>query len=704
MKTLILICSLLLCFSSWAFEDNPHAQATLQSLQKDGKTYLAAIYKNDPHWHTYWKNPGDAGTALEMKFEAQGKPLFFNELEWPTPKVYFDQGDLLAFGYDGEYALFFELSEEQVKKLENQKLIFRTKWLICDNQCIWGEKQIEGKLTKGTFQSNESAAFHWSKEQLLKALQDLPQEASWPTNLNFKMHFAQDKENLVARYSLASQTAPAKDQILLIPFPSGPFLFKHETLATNQAGKIVGTVPVTWTGQYLEPEVQLPPNGQLPHAFEQKFLFFAPGDTKAVVIKTGISSIELTPPPALLEKSQAPKETGSIFFYLLLAFIGGLILNLMPCVFPVISLKLFGLIKKREDSPRSILVHNLFYSLGVFASFFTLALFIIFLKKGGEQVGWGFQLQSPLFISFIVIILFIFAVNLFGLFEFKTPGGRLLGNIKLGEHYYSHFFEGVIATILATPCSAPFLGTALTFAFSSSDGTILLVFSFIALGLSFPFILVGIFPALIKVFPRPGNWMGNLRKFLGLTLIFTIIWLLGILLRQTDNILGFQYLLLTLTLIFFAIFFSIKISPRFIYRVLFASLVSLALYGLISSSLTSQESTLKWGPWTLDGLSKKEKVIFMDFTADWCLTCKVNEAVVLRSEEFKDLVKKYDLELLVADWTKKDENIGKFLNENGSNAVPAYFIQDKKGKLHALGETISIEKIENILKEISENK
>ena len=125
MKTLILVCSLLLCFFSWALEDNPHAQVTLQSLSKDGKFYLAAIYKNDPHWHTYWKNPGDAGTALEMKFETQGKPLFFNELEWPTPKVYFDQGDLLAFGYDGEYALFFELSVEQVKKLENQNLIFK---------------------------------------------------------------------------------------------------------------------------------------------------------------------------------------------------------------------------------------------------------------------------------------------------------------------------------------------------------------------------------------------------------------------------------------------------------------------------------------------------------------------------------------------------------------------------------------------------
>ena len=462
-------------------------------------------------------------------------------------------------------------------------------------------------------------------------------------------------------------------------------------------------MPVQWTGQFLEPEVLLPADGKLPHAFEQKFLYFAPESNQAAVIKTSISAIEQAAPLSLATKIDTPKESGNILFYLILAFIGGLILNLMPCVFPVISLKLFGLIKKREESPRNILLYNIIYSLGVLASFFVLAFLIIMLKKGGEQVGWGFQLQSPLFISFMIIFLFIFAVNLFGLFEFKTPGGKILGGIKIKDGLFSHFIEGVIATVLATPCSAPFLGTALTFAFGSSDLTIILVFSFIAFGLSFPFILVGLFPSLIKIFPKPGNWMGNLRKFLALSLILTIIWLVGILLRQTDNVVSIQFLLFSLSLIFFAIFFSIKISPRLIYKILFAILVSLSLYGLISSSLSSNtNSEIKWNTWKTSELSQKDKFVFMDFTADWCLTCKVNETIVLRSEGFKDLVKRYDLKLLVADWTKKDETIAQFLKENGSTAVPAYFIQDKNGNIHALGETISIEKIKNKLKELSQ--
>jgi thiol:disulfide interchange protein DsbD len=391
--------------------------------------------------------------------------------------------------------------------------------------------------------------------------------------------------------------------------------------------------------------------------------------------------------------------------YICFAFLGGLILNLMPCVLPVISLKLFGLIRHKTLPRKKILIHNLGYTSGIITTFMVLSGIIAGIKAGGEQIGWGFQLQSPGFILFMMIILFILSLNLFGLFEFVTPGGTRLGSTELKEGISGDFFSGVLTTALSTPCSAPFLGTALTFAFTTSTLNIFLIFFFIGAGLAFPFILTALFPATLNLFPKPGLWMEKLKYFLGMSLIVTIIWLYDVFVSLVNFDLISWKLNLLFAFWFFAFFFSQKISknriPQFLMFALPVAMTAMAIQSLELRPLSLTETVKSegnWRPWSEETLgSEKGKTIFMDFTAEWCLTCKVNKKLVLETGHFSELAKEHNLVLLRADWTKRDDNITLFLRKYGIVGVPAYFIQKPNGDIISLGETLSISKIKKHL-------
>jgi thiol:disulfide interchange protein DsbD len=328
------------------------------------------------------------------------------------------------------------------------------------------------------------------------------------------------------------------------------------------------------------------------------------------------------------------------------------------------------------------------------------------IKAGGEEIGWGFQLQSPAFILVMMLILFILAMNMFGLFEFVTPGGSKLGSTELKQGFSGDFFSGALTTVLSTPCSAPFLGTALTFAFTTTTTNIFLMFFFIGFGLAFPFLLTAIFPVTLNIFPRPGMWMEKLKYFLGLSLLVTVVWLYDVFvsLVQFDTVSWKLNLLFALW--FFAFFFAQKISKsRIAQFLMFAipfSMTVLAIQNLPVRPANASEVVQKdsvWIPWAESKLeSEKGKLVFMDFTAEWCLTCKVNKKLVLETPGFEELTKKYDLVLMRADWTKRDDNITEFLLRFGIVGVPAYFIQRPDGEIISLGETITIGKIEEKLK------
>lgn len=698
---------LLVTFSAFAADE----YATISLQRADNK--LVVTVKHDKGWHTYWKNPGDSGIASSFKFSDGKKPLTLKAYEWPVPEKHVEAGDILTIGYEGTQHFFFDNAPGIIDA--------NIEVLICKDICIPGQAKLKLEANQ-SFVSNKTASAY-SQNELDAAFKNLPQESKAPAELEYYLTRVKDQNLLTLHYSLKgfkNQNFPHKLS-LLTAFPQPPFGYKRETLYV-EGDTLFGKTEIEWDGEYLEPVVPLPLSGSFPSSYELPFLLNAPGSDKIQKIILKVKDFSLAAPSLdqfykklkpLDEagKSQAavaaeakPSEM-NLLQYLLLAFLGGLILNLMPCVLPVISLKLFSLIKHQNYSQKQLLRHNLSYTAGVIATFMALAGVIAALKAGGEEVGWGFQLQSPVFILSMMLILFILSLNLFGLFEFMTPGGSKLGSAQTEEGFIGDFFGGVLTTILSTPCSAPFLGTALTFAFTTSTFTIFLMFFFIGLGLAFPFLMTAVAPKTLAIFPRPGAWMEKLKYFLGLSLLATVVWLYDVFASLVDYEAISWKLNILFAFWFFAFFFIKKISSnKFLKTVVF--IIPLTLTALAVRDLELKPTTTNlipkdsaWKPWSEDKLSElKGQMIFMDFTAAWCLTCKINKKLVLETDGFNELAKKYNLTLLRADWTKRDDNITQYLKKYGTVGVPAYFVQKPNGEVLFLGETITLGKIEQYLK------
>lgn len=706
----ILSCLLLFVPLQFALAQEDHARLAADVLA--APRALALTIQHEEKWHTYWKNPGDAGIATVFKFELDGKEIKLEEHEWPAPHRYIEAGDILTYGYEGAPTFFFKLPTDIRGNLKA-----KAQWLICKDICIPGGKEAEllfqpnGQVVVKTHRSG------LSDTELSAARDSLPVATPWPVDLELYISKSGEK-SLRLDYSVKNYPVAKLDahKNLLTPFLAPPMGFKRESVRFDATEKaVVGTFSVEWDGEYQDPPQTLPADGKFTPPVRLKFLYQSP-EGKTLLLEKDFSSF--SPTAAGLEENfqklssltgELPPSSAAtpvpdaagLPFMLLLAFLGGLILNLMPCVLPVISIKLFGLIKY-QSLPRSrVLTHNLVYSAGVVATFLALALTLVGIKSSGEAVGWGFQLQSPLFVLFMVGVLFVLALNLFGLFEFATPGGKALGNTQTQDGLAGDFFSGVLSTILSTPCSAPFLGTALAFAFTGSTAMIMLVFTFVGLGLAFPFLVTGVFPGLINFLPRPGAWMEKLKYFLGLTMLVTVAWLADVFLNLVDPTLWLWPLALFFISVFFAFFFRAKISKNaglnFLFFLLPIALVLGALKNFPMKPADRMQSPLAnsaWQPWSPEMMaSQKGQWLFMDFTAAWCLTCKVNKKLVLDTEEFQNYIKEKKVVQLRGDWTQRDDTITNFLKSYNIVGVPAYFIQKPDGTVISLGETISLGKL-----------
>jgi thiol:disulfide interchange protein len=698
-----LFCLALFTFSAFAADE--HATMSLQRFENK----LVLTLNHDTGWHTYWKNPGDAGIASSFKFFGPNKsPLNLKAHEWPVPEKHVEAGDIVTIGYEGVQHFFFDNIDGNIDA--------QIGVLICKDICIPGEAKLYLKANE-KFASNRKSD-PYSESDLKKSFAKLPQDSALPVNFEYYLTREKDQDILTLHYSLkgTKKTKLPYNLALLTAFPHPPFGYKRETLFTD-GETLYGKTEIEWDGIYQEPEVPLPSDGSFKETYSLAFLLDAPGNSEVQKVNLKIKDFsvssasldqfykKLTP----LDGKKAPAVSGTtsdmnLLQYLLLAFLGGLILNLMPCVLPVISLKLFGLIRHRNYSRKQLLRHNLSYTAGVVTTFLALAGVIAALKATGEEVGWGFQLQSPTFILSMMLILFILSLNLFGLFEFVTPGGSKFGGAKTEDGFLGDFFGGVLTTILSTPCSAPFLGTALTFAFTTSTSTIFLMFLFIGLGLAFPFLLTAIFPKSLSIFPKPGAWMEKLKYFLGLSLLATVVWLYDVFVSLVNFDVISWRLNLLFAFWFFAFFFRQKISQnKFLVIAIFLIPFTQTFFAMKDLELrpltiSNMQKTSLWKPWSEARLlEEKGRPIFMDFTAEWCLTCKVNKKLVLETSNFEEMAKKYELVLLRADWTRRDDNITLYLRKHGAVGVPAYFVQKQSGEVVFLGETISLTEIEKAL-------
>jgi thiol:disulfide interchange protein DsbD len=703
---------------SYSDEKPPKEQVftSVNFYQNGSKKFVAISYKHHPHWHTYWKNPGDAGLAPKAIFKQADQVKKLEMTEWPAPIRFISPGNILSYGYKDDFTLFHIIPNGLAGKIN-----LELQWLACKNICIPGTATYELDLKSDGLSSNTKNRFEVTTATLAERFAATPKTIQVPKNVSLRLVKSSEENKMILSYQIKTQGQLNKKSNIMTPFPNVLLDFSGEEVLDSTSGNFVAQIPIEWDGEYSEPPVPFPTGAKFKEPIKVKLLYRSPADDSVSVIEKEFHSFDKV---SFIAASTSNSNTGgsstplatnaatttssSLLIYLLMAFIGGLILNVMPCVLPVISIKLFGLLQHSHDSKKKIFKHNMAYTVGVLFTFAVLAVIVVAIKSTGESIGWGFQLQSPKFVTAMILVIFLMSLNMFGLFEFSTPGGRHLGSVKLREGLTGDFFGGVLATILSTPCSAPFLGTALTFAFSSPSYVIFAIFGAIGIGLSFPFILTAFFPKMISFLPKPGMWMEGVKKFLGVTLIITVLWLLDVLNAQVDSSLYGLKINVALTFIFFFFYMKKNITKNkfFSYSMLLIPLFVFGqfFYGTVSlgeqSGVSLGKNNLNWEKWSEERMVEakdKGELLFIDFTAKWCLTCKVNEKLVLETDSFKELVEKKDLKLLLGDWTKRDPIIGKWLAKNGAVGVPAYFIQKKNGELINLGETITLKKIESYL-------
>ncbi|MGB0589225.1 MAG: protein-disulfide reductase DsbD family protein [Myxococcota bacterium] len=386
----------------------------------------------------------------------------------------------------------------------------------------------------------------------------------------------------------------------------------------------------------------------------------------------------------------AAEET-SLALMLLFAYIGGLILNIMPCVLPVLSIKALGLVQQAEEGRKAVLLHGIAYAVGVLVSFGVMAGLVIGLQASGKLVGWGFQLQSPLFVAILGGLTFGFGLSLFGVFEVAMPGASKLGQLEAKKHGPSgSFVSGVFAVVLATPCTAPFMAPALGFAMSQPPTILFLFLEVIGLGLATPFLLLGIFPAWVKLVPKPGAWMETFKKVMGFLLVGTTVWLIDILSHQVTMGAVIDYL----------IFLTVLSIAAWVYghwgglmqeqkTRIAAFIVSIAMIGGASQTFLGLEKRtgsvakvakagdIVWKDFATNdvrAMAKAGKTVFIDFTAEWCVTCKAFEKTVINTDEIKAAFAEGCVETVKADYTNEDEEITKWLKKYNRPGVPMYLI------------------------------
>jgi thiol:disulfide interchange protein len=420
--------------------------------------------------------------------------------------------------------------------------------------------------------------------------------------------------------------------------------------------------------------------------------------------KDSVANLTVLPVHSNLSEKKTNLITGILF-----AFIGGLILNLMPCVLPVLSLKILGFVKQAGENKRKVFNHGLLFTMGVIISFWILAGILIILRSGGETLGWGFQLQSPVFLIILIVFFFLFSLSLFGVFEIGNSFTRLNGR---SNGYFGSFMSGVTATIVATPCTAPFMGSALGFALMQPAYYSMIIFTFIGFGMSLPYIILSANPKFLKYIPKAGLWMETFKQIIGFLLVATTLWLIWILSNQIEFqniiILLFALLFVTIGAWIWGKWGTIVKSSR----VRIASLVISAflIFGSTYETIkciqeNRNNKTVEWlnySPELISKLKQQKAAYFIDFTAKWCLTCQVNKKAVLHSTEVQEAFRKYSVIPIIADWTNNDEKIAKALSEFNRNSVPFYVLYshnpDKKPVIlpELLTPGIVIEALENL--------
>ncbi len=654
-----------------------------EGVEAGKPVWLGLQLAHQPEWHTYWKNSGDSGlpTVLEWQLPAG---ISAGEIAWPTPKK-IPIGTLANYGYEGTVLLPVPLTISPGFSGAQLDVKLRAAWLVCRKECIPQEGEFSLSIPVKSSTASHSTAFQAAFDA---APRPLPAGASQI-----------EVSGQTIKVSLKGLPAALHGKTLALYPETGNVL--EPAAPWQQAWQgAVWTATVPMSGQRTESPRQMP-------------LVVALGDV-AYRIDTPVTgdwpavAAAATLPPALeaalranASAGAAPVQAGApplgLLAALLGALLGGMILNLMPCVFPVLAIKVVGFVHVKNQSAR--VTAGLAYSTGVVLSFLALGALLLGLRAAGEQLGWGFQLQSPAVVATLAALFTLLGLNLAGLFEFGSFLPGRVASLQARNPTLNAFLSGVLATAIASPCTAPFMGASLGYALGLPAWQALAVFGAIGVGMALPYMVASAVPAVARALPRPGAWMVTFKQLMAFPMFATVAWLVWVLGQQSgiDGAGALLALLVLMALVIWA--FTLRGAAR---TLLATFSITLAIAGLwsvgphitqaaaVAPATAASERWQTWEPGRVDQLTAQGQSVFVDFTAAWCVTCQYNKKVTLSDAAVMADMDAKKVALLRADWTRRDPAVTAALAQLGRSGVPVYVIYKPGRAPVVLSEVLSV--------------
>jgi thiol:disulfide interchange protein DsbD len=611
------------------------------------------------HWHTYWRNPGDSGLATEIRW-ALPPGFSAGPIVWPVPER-IPVAHLVNYGYEGEILLQTQITPPAALPPGEIALRADVNWLVCQKECIPGEATVDFALPDGDGSLNPETApvFDAARRQV-------PQSSPWPARMQMT-----DTGFTLTVMAQGLDAGRIREAVFL---PHQDAMIEHAAVQ-----------PLKITADRLT--LQMPRGSFAAAGLPQQTggLLLITEDTGGTQQRQAFEFTEIAYGAAPAAAAPADATSGWLMVVqaALLAMLGGVLLNLMPCVFPVLSIKILALVAHSGQGRAQMRRHGLSYTLGILVSFAALAGLLLGLRATGAQIGWGFQLQMPVVIALLAYLLFAMGLSLSGVFH---VGGSFAG---IGEAltrrggYQGSFFTGVLAAVVATPCTAPFMGAATGFALTQPAAIGIAIFLALGFGLALPFLVLTFLPQLADRLPRPGLWMERVKQALAFPLYATVAWLIWVLGQQVGPQ-GLLAAMIGLVLVAAAAWsFSLQGRVAAASAVVLLLAVAGALYGTardpLSSSPEAAQTTRSSGAGAeafsrqkLDSLMAQQKPVFVNMTAAWCITCMVNERTALSSDTVQAAFRDRNIVYMKGDWTNQDPEITRVLEQNGRSGVPLY--------------------------------
>ena len=655
--------------------------------------WLGLRLKPAAHWHTYWKMGGDSGEPTSLSDWSVPAGTRIGELEFPAPHwLPFYETDLVNFGYEDEVVIPVAITLPANFSDDSATIATTAFWNVCEQICIPGEQRLELTLPVAqNIQLDAVAEGYFAKARAQLPIQDHDIEQS-VVAAGERVSLGFSSEQGVFDGFTDAYFFPEKRRVIK------PGRLRDVTLSAN-------LLQIT----HSQPRRMLE---DLSEVYGVLVLEDAEGERVAYDFSSPaveLSEFSLLPMAAVNQQDQ---NGGGLLLYVAFAFLGGLILNLMPCVFPVLSMKALSLAKNAGETAKKQRMDGLAYTAGVLVAFMALATVLIVLRAGGERIGWAFQFQQPWFLALIVYVFFMLALSLSGVFEIGTSLMGMGGNLAQKEGYKGSFFTGVLATTVATPCTAPFMGPALGFALTQPWALAMIVFISLGLGMAAPILIISYVPVLTRFLPKPGQWMETFKQFMAFPLYASALFFLWVLGNQV-GIMGMTLVLGACVVLAFAAWLYQK---RFTMGPIALSLnyataavaIGFALYLMQTPFLQTQAREASVAEYDEEGnllassdnfepfsaarlaeLRAAGKPVFINMTADWCITCLANEQTSLGSDAVKKALIENDITYLKGDWTNEDPEITEVLEQFNRPSVPLYLLYPSEGEPEILPQILT---------------